>query len=99
MANSSMSGDSTRVEPAPSAGKPVHLTGRVERQRLAAGSKSDHLGMVLVTSQGERHVLRLLGGNPFREPALEALEGRTVTLSGHLRESFFLLDNPPDVKG
>lgn len=90
-----MSDDFTRVEPAPKGTEPIRLTGRVERQRLAAGSKSDHLGMVLVTAQGERHVLRLLGGNPFREPALEALAGRTVTLTGHLRENFFLLDNPP----
>lgn len=92
-----MSDDSTRAEPMASGAEPIHLTGRVERQRLAAGSKSDHLGMVLVTAHGERHVLRLLGGNPFREPALDALEGRTVTLSGRLRENFFLLDSPPDV--
>jgi hypothetical protein len=92
-----MSDDSTRAEPAPSADAPIRLTGRVERQRLAVGSKSEHLGMVLITPQGDRHVLRLRGGNPFREPALEALVGRTVTLNGHLRENFFLLNNPPDV--
>lgn len=84
-----MSEDSTRAEPL------EQLTGRVERQRLAAGSKSDHMGVVLITPQGVRHVLRLRGGNPFREPALEALVGQVVTLKGRVRENFFLLDQLP----
>lgn len=88
-----MSDDSTRAELA--AEPLVQLTGRVERQRLAAGSKSDHLGMVLVTSNGDRHVLRLRGGHPFREPALEALEGQTLSLEGLVRENYFLLLSPP----
>jgi hypothetical protein len=90
-----MCGDSTRAD-APAPAEPlVRLTGRVERQRLAAGSKSDHLGMVLVTAKGERHVLRLRGGHPLREPALEALEGRTLSLEGLVRENYFLLLQPP----
>jgi hypothetical protein len=92
-----MSGDSTRAEPTADGPARVCVRGRVERQRLATGTKSEHLGMVLVTPGGERHVLRLRGGNPFREPALEALDGRTVTLCGQLRENFFLLDRPLDV--
>lgn len=92
-----MCADSTPAEP-PDPDKPGHvrLSGRVERQRLAAGSKSDHLGMVLVTPSGERHVLRRVGGHPLRDPVLEALEGRTLTLSGQLRENFFLLDDAPE---
>ena len=89
-----MSDDSTRAEFPAGGGAKVRLIGRVERQRLAAGTKSDHMGMVLLTPEGDRHVLRLRGGNPFKEPALEALNGRTVTLCGQLRENFFLLDNP-----
>lgn len=89
-----MSDDSTPAESPAGGEAKVHLSGRVERQRLAAGTKSDHMGMVLLTPEGGRHVLRLRGGNPFKEPALEALAGRTVTLCGQLRENFFLLDNP-----
>lgn len=75
----------------------MRLSGRVERQRLAQGTKSEHSGMVLLTPQGDRHVLRLRGGNPFKESALEALEGQYVTLRGQLRENYFLLENPPEI--
>jgi hypothetical protein len=69
----------------------VSLTGRVLRQRLAAGTKSEHHGMVLVTDDGQRHVLRRVGGNPFRDEALEALDGQRVTLRGRAMERFFLV--------
>lgn len=90
-----MCGDSTPADAGTPAEPLVRLTGRIERQRLYAGSKSDHQGMVLVTAEGHRHVLRLRGGNPFREPALEALEGCTLSLEGLLRENHFLLLTPP----
>jgi len=92
-----MSEDSIRVEPSDGHGASLRLSGRVERQRLALGTKSEHMGMVLLTPAGGRHVLRLRGGNPFKDPVLEALEGQYVTLRGQLRENFFLVDNPPEV--
>ena len=39
-----MSDDSTRAEFPAGGGAKVRLIGRVERQRLAAGTKSDHMG-------------------------------------------------------
>jgi hypothetical protein len=70
----------------------VLLEGRVEKRALAQGSKSAHEGMVLVLADGTCHVLRRAGGNAFRDPALEALEGRQVRLRGRIRPNFFLLD-------
>lgn len=68
------------------------LTGRLMRRMLAQGSKSEHLGMVLVDDQGQQHVLRRVGGHPFRDPALEALEGQRLRLSGRAVEGFFLVE-------
>ena len=92
-----MCGDFTRAETPDGEPTRVCLRGRVERQRLAGGTKSEHMGVVLHTPEGDQHVLRLRGGNPFKEPLLEALAGRTVTLCGQLHENFFLLDNPPQL--
>jgi hypothetical protein len=81
--------------PADSTGR-ITLTGRIESRLLAAGSKSEHQGVVLVAADGRAHALRRAGGNPFRDPALEALVGRSVTLSGQWRDTFFLVERLPD---
>lgn len=74
----------------------VELQGRVERAALAQGTKSAHHGMVLVLADGHRHVLRRAGGNAFRDPYFEAMEGRAVRLRGRLRPGFFLVDDVAD---
>jgi hypothetical protein len=74
----------------------VVLEGRVEKRPLGQGSKSAHEGMVLVLADGSYHVLRRPGGNAFRDPALEALEGQQVRLRGRIRPNFFLLDPMDD---
>ena len=74
----------------------VELTGRVERAALAQGTKSAHAGMVLVLADGRRHVLRRAGGNAFRDPYFEAMEGRTVCLRGRVRPGFFLVEPADD---
>ena len=70
----------------------VLLEGRVEKRALGQGSKSAHEGMVLVLADGSHHVLRRPGGNAYRDPILEALEGQHVRLRGRIRPNFFLLD-------
>lgn len=75
---------------------PVELHGRVERAALAQGTKSAHAGMVLVLADGSRHVLRRAGGNAFRDPYFEAMEGQAVCLRGRLRAGFFLVEPADD---
>ena len=58
------------------------ITGTVTRTRIAPGSKSDHVGVVLRTRSGDEYVLRRAGGNPFRDEVLEDLVGKTITGSG-----------------
>lgn len=70
---------------------PVSLTGRVERQLLHAGTKSEHRGLVLVTDDGRRLRLRRRGGNPFQDEVLARLEGQAVTLTGQLQDDVLWL--------
>ncbi|MEJ6000774.1 hypothetical protein [Paucibacter soli] len=68
------------------------LVGTVVKRLLAQGSKSEHRGMVLEDARGQQHVLRRVGGNPFRDSELEALEGRRLRLLGRAAEDFFLVE-------
>ena len=72
-----MSADST-----PADATPTRLQGRVERRLIGEGTKSEHVGIVLVTDAGQVWKLRRLGGNPFRDPVLDALEGARVEIDG-----------------
>jgi hypothetical protein len=67
------------------------LTGTVERKRIAAGSKSDHVGVVLRTERGGEYVLRRSGGNPFRDEALEELVGKKITGDGFVAGQTFIM--------
>jgi len=68
------------------------IVGKISKRLLAQGTKSEHRGMVLEDAQGLQHVLRRVGGNPFRDPELEALEGRRLRLLGRATEGFFLVE-------
>jgi hypothetical protein len=59
----------------------MEMTGRVVRQELAGGSKSEHHGVVLET-EGGSFVLRREEGNPFRDEALDALVGQRIRARG-----------------
>lgn len=76
-----MSADSTAGDGAASN---VALRGKVERQLLAPGTKSEHSGLVLCAEDGTRYRLRRRAGNPFQDPVLAPLEGRHVTLHGQV---------------
>jgi hypothetical protein len=58
--------------------------GKVAKRLLAAGSKSEHEGLVLVTDSGEL-TLRRQGGNPFWDETLASLEGKAIECEGLLR--------------
>jgi hypothetical protein len=67
------------------------ITGTVIRTKIAPGSKSDHVGVVLRTGEGDEYVLRRVGGNAFRDPALERLVGSTITGIGLVSGRNFIM--------
>jgi hypothetical protein len=62
------------------------LQGRVVRKRVSTGSKSEHDALVLVTPEGQEYKLRRQEGNPFRDPELDALEGKRIECEGIVRD-------------
>jgi hypothetical protein len=77
-------------------GEQRNLTGRVIRTLYARGSKSEHEA-VLLEANGQRYKLRLPGGNPFHDPALDALVGRTIHGTGRIAGHTFLLTDWEEV--
>ena len=69
------------------------ITGTVTRANLAPASKSEHVGVVLRTPEGNEYVLRRAGGNAFRDEVLEDLVGKTITGSGTLAGQTLILDS------
>jgi hypothetical protein len=59
--------------------------------RIAPGSKSDRLGVVLRTNHGAEYVLRRLGGNTFNDEILEPLVGSTITGRGIVSGQTFIM--------
>jgi hypothetical protein len=59
----------------------MQFTGRVIKRIFAQGSKSEREAILLVNKEGE-HLLRRRGGNPFYDPALEELVGKTIRAEG-----------------
>ncbi|MEY2686494.1 MAG: hypothetical protein RL375_692 [Pseudomonadota bacterium] len=69
----------------------IETRGRVERRRLAAGTKSERLGEVLVGDDGVTWTLRRQGGPAFGDAALAVLDGRRVRARGTARGTLLLL--------
>jgi hypothetical protein len=63
-------------------GSTATLSGVVRREVLLPGSRSEHLGPVLVGDDGRRRRLLLVGENALEQPTLSSLDGRRVTVSG-----------------
>ena len=59
----------------------VQYRGKVIQKPFGQGSKSEHDAVYLVTDEGE-YVLRRAGGNPFRDPELDALGGKEIVCEG-----------------
>jgi hypothetical protein len=70
----------------------VTISGNVKRQRIAAGSKSDRVGVVLDDGAGRIFALRRAGGNPFSDAAMDDLVGKTITGTGIVADSHFIMD-------
>jgi hypothetical protein len=68
----------------------MQLKGSVIKKLTAAGSKSEHEAVVLITDEGE-YVLRRKGGNPFFDEELENLVGKRILCEGNLAGYTFLM--------
>lgn len=62
--------------------KLVELSGRVVRESVDAGSKSERDAVILKTDQGERYVLRRKDGPSFGDGELESLVGSSIHTQG-----------------
>lgn len=60
----------------------VELAGRVVRETVNSGSKSEHSAVVLKTDNGESYVLRRRDGPSFGDDKLDPLVGTSITTSG-----------------
>ena len=63
-------------------GETLTATGRLEFTVVAAGSRSEHAGPVLITAEGHGIRLYLLGDNPFENNLLRPFEGQELTVTG-----------------
>jgi hypothetical protein len=59
----------------------TELTGTVVEQQVGGSSKSAHPAVVLQSDAGD-YILRRAGGNPFYDPTLAGLVGRSVRCRG-----------------
>ncbi|MBB3197303.1 hypothetical protein [Roseateles terrae] len=75
----------------PNADGPTCLSGRLVREVIDHGSKSERLALQLVLEDGRRMLLRRQGAHPIRDPVLEALEGQVLQVTGEQREGYFLV--------
>ena len=62
--------------------KPVEVCGRVIRETVDLGSKSERAAVVLRTEEGQRFVLRRNGGPSFGDTSLSSLVGSSIRTSG-----------------
>ena len=61
----------------------VRVKGQAVAEVVQRGTASEHEGVVLETTAGERLRLVRLGGNPFSDPETRRLVGRKVELKGY----------------
>ncbi|MFM2066263.1 MAG: hypothetical protein RLZZ584_1172 [Pseudomonadota bacterium] len=70
----------------------LDVCGLVERRLLAAGSKSEQRGLVLVADDGRVWTLRRVGGPAFGDAELAVLEGRRIQATARVRDRLLLLE-------
>ena len=69
----------------------MSFLGQVVRKRVSVGSKSEHEALVLITASGDEYKLRRQGGNPFRDPELDGLEGKRIECEGIVRDGQLIM--------
>lgn len=66
--------------------------GKVILKTFAKGSKSEHLAVYLETAD-KKYVLRRRGGNPFYDPELQNIVGKTIRCTGTVSEYMLLISD------
>ena len=72
--------------------KPIEISGQVIKQLTGKASKSEHQATFLVTKAGT-YRLRRSGGNPFVDPELDKLVGKTIHCTGILTENTLIISS------
>ncbi len=67
----------------------ISLTGRLVLRTFGKYTKSEHLGVYLVTAHGD-YLIRPAGDNPFMNNPLMKLAGKTITAEGYIIDYVFL---------
>jgi hypothetical protein len=70
----------------------MKLSGQVVKQSYAAGTKSQHMAVMLDTGD-QSLVLRRVGGNAFSDPELERLVGKRIEGEGVVQGSTFIMSS------
>jgi len=70
----------------------VEFEGQVIQHLTAKGSKSERQAVYLETPEGS-FALRRRGGNPFVDPVLQELVGKTLHVKGVLTEHTLIMDD------
>ena len=70
----------------------MQVRGVVERDAYVPGSKSEHEATYLHAEDGTRWVLRRVGANPYIDPEIDALVGKTIDASGRPHGDVFFLE-------
>ena len=68
----------------------MKFQGKVIRQQVGLGSKSEHQAVMLLTPEGPLK-LRRPQGNPFQDPVLEKLVGQEIACNGEVYRGQLML--------
>lgn len=68
----------------------AEFKGQVVKRPFAVGSKSEREAVFLET-KGDSYLLRQIGGNPYRDPELEKLVGKTIAAEGEIDDYMLFL--------
>ena len=69
----------------------MKIVGKVTLKPFGTGSKSEH-DAVYIETQKNSYKLRIKGGNPFNDPELSDLVGKTIKATGKLVDYLFIID-------
>jgi len=70
----------------------LRYRGEVIRRRVAQGSKSERMAVLLRTEAGE-FLLRREGGHPLRDPALDDLVGKTIECDAEAHDNLLIMSS------
>ena len=70
--------------------KDISLKGNVVKKPFGTGSKSEHEAICIETKSGDSYKLKRMGGNPFSDPVLQKLVGKTIEANGIIDDYVFI---------